>query len=191
MKELVDSRTAPLCMNWLINAGSIPADVWIQDIYIGGGRIIGEGCHWIDFMSYLANSPVASVSAMMVGMETSEQVKTDKMSITLSFADGSIGTLHYFANGTKSYPKECFQLFCQGKVLELDNFRKLKGYGFKGFKKMNLLSQDKGHRNQFSLFVESINQGGNSLIPFDQIENVTLASFAAMESARTGNTEKI
>lgn len=182
-KELLANRTGPLCMNWLINAGVIPADIWIQNPAVGGGRIIGEGCHWIDFMAYLANSPVTKVSAMMVGSETSEQVKTDKMSVVLSFADGSVGTLHYFANGPKSYPKETLDVFCQGKVLKLDNFRKLTGYGFNNFKKMNLFSQDKGHGSQFKEFVDIIASGGNALIPFDQIENVTLASFAAVESA--------
>jgi predicted dehydrogenase/NADPH:quinone reductase-like Zn-dependent oxidoreductase len=183
IKQLVSSRTAPLCMNWLINAGNIPADVWIQDLNIGGGRVIGEGCHWIDFMSYIADASVVSVSAMMIGADSSEQVKTDKMSIILSFADGSIGTLHYFANGSKSYPKETFELFCQGKVLKLDNFRKLTGYGFKGFKKMNLWSQDKGHNNQFKAFIKRISEGGQPLISFEEIENVTLASFAAVQSA--------
>ena len=188
IKELVSSRTAPLCMNWLINAGNIPADIWVQNMEIGGGRIIGEGCHWVDFMAYLADAAVTKVSAMMIGADTSEQVKTDKMTIVLSFADGSIGTLNYFANGPKSYPKETFQLFCQGRVLELDNFRKLTGYGFKNFGKMNLWSQDKGHNNQFTSFVKSISEGGKPLIPFEQIENVTLASFAAMESALTGQS---
>jgi len=191
IKQLVSSRTAPLCMNWLINAGNIPADVWIQDLNIGGGRIIGEGCHWIDFMSYIADASVVSVSAMMIGADSSEQVKTDKMSIILSFADGSIGTLHYFANGSKSYPKETFELFCQGKVLKLDNFRKLVGYGYKGFKKMNLWSQDKGHNNQFKAFIKRISEGGQPLISFEEIENVTLTSFAAVKSAEGAGLVKI
>lgn len=185
IKALVSSRTAPLCMSWTVNAGDIPADVWIQDPQVGGGRIIGEGCHWIDFMSYLAGSSVSSVFAMMVGKDTSEQVKTDKMIITVSFSDGSIGVLQYLANGSKSYPKETFQLFCQGKVLKLDNFRKLIGYGFKGFKKMNLWAQDKGHKKQFTELVKVISKGGEPLISFDEIKNVTLASFAAMESAQS------
>jgi len=186
IKSLVSARTAPLCMVWLINAGNIPAEVWVQNLEIGGGRIIGEGCHWIDFMSYVAGSEVKKVSAIMIGAETSEPVKTDKISINLEFADGSIGTLHYFANGSKSYPKETFQLFCQGRVLELDNFRKLTGYGFRNFNKMNLWSQDKGHNEQFKTFVKSISAGGEPLISFDEIKNATLASFAAMESAQGG-----
>jgi len=185
IKSLVSSRTAPLCMHWTINAGNIPADVWIQDPQIGGGRIIGEGCHWLDFMTFLAGKTITGISATMVGKDTSEHVKTDKMIITASFGDGSIGTLQYLANGSKSYPKESFELFCQGKVLKLDNFRKLTGYGFKGFKKMSLFSQDKGHKKQFTELVKVISEGGESLISFDEIKNATLASFAAMESAQS------
>ncbi len=190
IKQLVSSLTAPLCMNWLINAGTVPSDVWIQNSKVGGGRIIGEGCHWLDFMLYLTGSPIKRVSATMLGQNCQEEVKTDKMSITVSFENGSIGTIHYFANGNKSYPKETFELFCQNKILKLDNFRKLTGYGFKSFKKMSLWSQDKGHNEQFKSFIKRINEGGDPLIPFEDIENVTLASFAAMESAQSGETIK-
>ena len=169
----------------------MPSDVWIQDIKVGGGRIIGEGCHWLDFMLYLTGSPITRVSATMVGQNCPEEVKTDKMSITVSFENGSIGTIHYFANGSKSYPKETFELFCQNKILKLDNFKKLTGYGFEGFKKMSLWSQDKGHNEQFKSFIKRINEGGDPLILFEDIENVTLASFAAMESAQSGQTIKL
>lgn len=183
MCSLVVSRSEPLCMSWLINAGYTPADVWTQDKMIGGGRIIGEGCHWIDVMRYLAGSSIISVSASMIGNVPGVEVRSDKMSITVEFADGSIGTLHYFANGHKSYPKEKFEVFCDGKVLSLDNFRKMRGYGWKNFKRMNLLSQNKGHCVQFRRFVERIKEGGEALIPFEEIENTMLTSFAAMESA--------
>ena len=191
MRELVAVRNGPICMSCLINAGAIPADVWIQNSDIGGGRIIGEGCHWLDLMSYIAGSPIVSVSAAMVGRDSGAKVRGDKMSITTTFADGSLGSLHYFANGHKSYPKETMELFCDGKVLHLDNFRKLKGYGWSGFKQMNLWRQDKGHKAEYGRFIERIAAGGEALIPFDEIENVTLASFLAVESASTGRTLKI
>lgn len=183
IKELLSDRSSPACMNWVINAGYSPASTWTQDRNTGGGRIIGEGCHWLDVMAFIAGKPITHISSTMIGQSAGVEVRTDKMSITAEFADGSIGTLHYFANGHKSYPKETFTVFCDGKVLELDNFRKMRGYGFKNFKKMNLLIQDKGHKNQFKYFVESIMQG-KVLIPFEQIENVTLASFAAMDSSQ-------
>jgi len=181
--SLAASRATPLCMSCLINAGYIPPDMWVQDKSIGGGRIIGEGCHWLDFMQYVAGSPIISVAATMIEKTPAVEVRDDKISITVSFADGSIGTLHYFANGHKSYPKESFELFCDRKILKLDNFRKLRGYGWNNFKKMNLFTQDKGHKAQFRCFVERIAKGGQPLIPFEQIANVTLAAFAAIESA--------
>jgi predicted dehydrogenase len=183
MKQLLTSRSEPLCMTMLVNAGAIPADVWIQDKTVGGGRIIGEGCHWIDMMSFLAGAKATDISATMIGQAGGVTTPDDKMSITMSFEDGSIGTLHYFANGSKSFSKEKLEVFCGGKVLSLDNFRKLKGYGWKNFSKMNLWNQDKGHSAEFTEFINAIAKGGRPLIPFEDIENVTLASFAAMESA--------
>lgn len=183
IRSLVASRTAPICMTWLINAGYIPADMWVQDRAIGGGRIIGEGCHWIDFMRYVVGEPIVSVSATMMGEVRGVGIRDDKMVISLELADGSVGTLQYFANGHRSYPKETFELFCEGKVLHLDNFKKLAGYGWSSFRKMNLFSQDKGHKAEFSGFVKLVADGGEPLIRFNEIENVMLASFAALESA--------
>jgi predicted dehydrogenase len=183
IRALVAARSAPMCMVWLINAGRIPPDVWVQDRTVGGGRIIGEGCHWLDFMRYLVAGPIISVSATMMGQAQGVEICDDKMSITVAFSDGSIGTIHYFANGHRSFPKETFELFCGGKILRLDNFRKLRGFGWKNFVSMNLFSQDKGHKAEFRCFVEHIKDGGDPLMPFAEIENVTLASFAAVESA--------
>lgn len=183
IRSLVASRTTPICMTWLINAGYIPADVWVQNKSIGGGRIIGEGCHWIDFIRYVVGEPIVSVGATMMGEARGVEIRDDKMIISLELADGSVGTLQYFANGHRSYPKETFELFCEGKVLHLNNFKRLAGYGWSNFRKMNLLRQDKGHKAEFRYFVERIANGGESLIPFEEIENVTLASFAAVKSA--------
>jgi len=165
-----------------VNAGIIPADHWVQNPEIGGGRILGEGCHFIDLLSFIASSPVKTVSAAMVG--DGPAVRDDKMSIMLEFADGSIGTVNYFANGAKSYPKESLEIFSDGKVLRLDNFRVTHGFGFKSFNKFKTTRQDKGHAAQFELFIKRIEQGGEPLIPFSQLKNVTLASFAAVKSAR-------
>ena len=192
MKELLSGRGEPLCMNATVNAGAIPANHWTQDPERGGGRIVGEGCHFIDLLAYLADCQVNSVSAMMVGDGCA--VRGDKMSIVLGLADGSIGTVNYFSNGSKSYPKEMLEVFSDGRVLRMENFRVTRGYGFrgfKGFKKFNKFKtwrQDKGHRAEIAAFVDRVANGGEPLIPFEQIENVTLASFAAVESAKTGKT---
>lgn len=186
IKKLLAGHAEPLCMNMTVNGGKIPADHWTQDPVRGGGRIIGEGCHFIDLLSYIADSPVATVSAVMVGGDT--EVRSDKMSIVLGFADGSVGVVNYFSNGSKSYPKETLEIFSDERVLKMENFRLAKGYGFAGFKKFKTLRQDKGHKNEVVAFIEGIATGGEPLIPFEQLANVTNASFAAMESAQKNQT---
>jgi len=186
IKELLAGRNEPLCMNMTINAGYIPADHWVQDPKCGGGRIIGEACHFIDLLSYLADSPVTTVSAAMVGGNAT--VRTDKMSIVLSFADGSVGTINYFANGSRSYPEEVLEVFSDGNVLRVENFRVTRGYGFGWFKKFKTFRQDKGHKNEIAAFIHRVITGGESLIPFQQMSNVTEATFAAVQSAHNNKT---
>ncbi|MFC1634948.1 bi-domain-containing oxidoreductase [Planctomycetota bacterium] len=181
VKELLVNRSEPLCMTMNVNAGYIPSDHWTQDPERGGGRIIGEGCHFIDLLSHLAGNPVTAVSASMAGGGAAHH--SDKMSMILTFDDGSIGTVNYFANGSKSYPKERLEVLSDGRTLTIENFRITKGYGFKGFKKFKTLRQDKGHEREVAAFVDLITRGGEPLIPFDQLTNVTTASFAAVESA--------
>jgi len=189
LKEILRGRSEPLCMNMTVNAGFIPPEHWVHDPVLGGGRIIGEGCHFIDLLLFLTDSRIESIGSMMVGK--GPVTREDKMSIMLSFEDGSVGTVNYFANGSKNYPKETLEVFTDGRVARMDNFRKLTGYGFKNFKKFSTSRQDKGHAVEFAKFIEAIEKGGTPLIPFDQLVNVTDASFAAMESAKTGNIIKI
>ncbi len=184
IKELLAGRTDPLTMTMTVNAGFIPPEHWTQDPERGGGRIIGEGCHFIDLLSYLAESPIVTVSSQMIG--GTALVRDDKMSILIGFADGSVGTVHYFANGSKSYPKERLEVFGDGRVIRMENFRLTIGYGFKGFRSFRTWRQDKGHRAEIAAFVDALANGGAPLIPFDAIVNVTRASFAAVESALTG-----
>ena len=186
VKKLLAGRSGPLCMTMTVNAGFIPPDHWTQDPERGGGRIIGEGCHFIDLLSHLAGSSVKSVSASMVGGNAA--VRSDMTSIVLTFGDGSIGTVNYFANGSKSYPKERLEVFSDGRILAIENFRITKGYGFKGFKRFKTLRQDKGHEGEVAAFVERVTRGGEPLIPLEQLTNVTKASFAAVESARKNQT---
>jgi len=186
MRELLAARSGPLCMNMTVNAGALPAGHWTQDRELGGGRIIGEGCHFIDLLTFLAGSPIAGVSATMVG--GGGAVREDKMSIVMGFADGSIGTVHYFANGSKAYPKEMLAVFGDGRVLRMENFRRTVGYGFPGFRKLRTARQDKGHNQEVAAFIERVAQGGEPLIPFDELRNVSLASFAAVASASSGRT---
>ncbi|MFC1529264.1 bi-domain-containing oxidoreductase [Gemmatimonadota bacterium] len=189
VKQLLAGRSEPLCMSMTVNGGAIPADHWTHDPERGGGRIIGEGCHFIDLLSFVAGSPVMAVSAMMVGEGVA--VRDDKVAILLQFADGSVGTVNYFSNGSKSYPKESLEVFSDGRVLRMENFRRMRGYGFSGFNKFKTSRQNKGHNAEVAAFVDSIAHGGAPMIPFDEISNITRASFAAVESARLMKTIKL
>jgi|CXWL01.1.fsa_nt_gi predicted dehydrogenase len=183
-KQLLASRTGPLCMSMMVNAGAVSPESWVHDPKVGGGRIIGEGCHWIDLLSFLAGSSITRVVATRI-VAPAVQITDDKMTVTLSFADGSIGSIHYFANGHKAYPKETLEIFSDGRVLRLDNFRKMRGWGYPGFSKLNLWRQDKGHREEMRQLIEAVAKGGPPVMPFDQIENIMLATFAAVDSAKS------
>lgn len=189
MRELLAGRTEPLTMTMTVNAGFIAPEHWTQDPERGGGRIIGEGCHFIDLLSFLAGAPVTTVAAAMVG--GTAPVREDKMSILLTFADGSVGTVHYFANGARSYPKETLEIFGDGRVIRMENFRVTAGFGFKGFRSFRTWRQDKGHRAEIAAFIDAVAAGGPAPIPFGEIVNATRASFAAVDAARNGTIVKL
>ena len=181
MKALLTGRAEALAMRIGVNAGIIPPDVWVHDPEVGGGRIIGEACHFVDLLSFLCGAPVMTVSSACVGRDVA--TPGDKMSIQMTFEDGSIGTVDYFGNGSKVYPKETVEVFSEGRVLRLDNFKALRGYGFAGFRKFTTFRQDKGHVAEVAAYAARVRQGGESLIPLAELVNVTLASFAAVTSA--------
>ena len=183
MHDLLAARSQPLTLIYTVNAGFIPDDHRTQDPQVGGGRIIGEGCHFIDFLRYLVGAPIIGVEARMMGAAPGVTVRQDKMTIVLEFADGSLGTVHYFANGSKRFPKERVEVFGEGRVLVLDNFQSLIGYGWRKFNRMRLWRQDKGHVAEIAAFVERVANGGEPLIPFAELAEVTLATFAAVERA--------
>jgi predicted dehydrogenase/threonine dehydrogenase-like Zn-dependent dehydrogenase len=183
MKKALGSSTTPINIVATMNAGFIPKDVWIHDMEIGGGRIIGEACHYIDLCTYLSGSKVVSVCMNAMGLNPEEN--TDNTSILLKYENGSNAVINYFANGSKSYSKERVEVYSQERTLIMDNWRTLKGYGFKGFASAKS-SQDKGHFNQFQALVNQQKNGGESIIPFSEIVNTTRASFAAIESLKEG-----
>lgn len=164
IKMLLAGVSGPKSFVMTVNAGALPADHWTQDPDVGGGRIIGEACHFIDLLRFLAGSPIATHSRLAM-----TSAKGDTLSLQLGFADGSIGTVHYFANGCKAFPKERLEVFAAGRVLQLDNFRKLRGFSWPGFSKMNLWRQDKGQGACAKAFVDAVRQGGPAPIPFEEI----------------------
>ena len=184
IKALLEPVKEPKSFIMTMNAGAIPADHWTQDNAAGGGRIIGEACHFIDLMRYLAGSEIVSVQARRMGDHPGVPVAEDKASITLGFADGSFGTILYLANGASSFPKERVEVFAAGGVLQLDNFRKLKGFGWKGFKKMNLWKQDKGQNACAAAFLDGV-QTGQPAIPVDEIFEVARVSLEIAEQLRS------
>ena len=187
-KEIFGLSNNPINVIATMNAGYIPQDVWVQDMETGGGRIIGEACHYVDLISYLTGSKIISVHMSALGENPS--VNTDNAIITLKYENGSQGVINYFSNGSKAYSKERIEIFGSGKTLIIDNFREMRGYGIKGFKKLKG-KQDKGHYNQFKLYLNFLKNGGDPLIPFDSIINTTKATFAAIESLKTGGVVKL
>jgi predicted dehydrogenase len=184
MKGLLTPIAEPKSFIMTMNAGEIPADHWTQDNEVGGGRIIGEACHFIDLMRYLADSEVVSVQARRMGDAPGIEITEDKAAITLGFADGSFGTIHYLSNGATSFPKERIEVFAAGKVLQLDNFRKLQGYGWSGFKKMNLWRQDKGQSACVAAFLSAIESGGSAPIPANELFEVASVTLDVVEQLR-------
>jgi predicted dehydrogenase/threonine dehydrogenase-like Zn-dependent dehydrogenase len=171
VKQLLAGATGPKSFVMTVNAGAIPAEHWTQDKKVGGGRIVGEACHFIDLLRFLSGVPITGHQRMAMDSAT-----PDTVTLQLSFADGSIGTIHYFANGSKAFPKERLEIFTGGRVLQLDNFRKLTGFGWPGFSKMNLWRQDKGQKACAQSFVGAIQQGLPSPIPVSEIFDVSRVS---------------
>ncbi|WP_026767996.1 bi-domain-containing oxidoreductase [Asinibacterium sp. OR53] len=187
-KKLIGEDPVPLNMIATMNAGFIPPEVWVHDMNIGGGRIIGEACHFIDLMIYLAGSKISEV--MMSGLGNNPANNTDNAIIVLKFNNGSQGTINYFSNGSKAYAKERIEIFSQGKTLIIDNFRKMTGYGFKGFNSYRG-TLNKGHKEQFNQLVKLVKEGGPSLVPFEELINTTRTSFAALKSMMQGGWVKV
>ncbi len=189
MRELLKGRSEPLAMTFTANAGIIPPDVWVHDPAVGGGRIVGEACHFMDLLAFIAGSPIETVSAAQMGRGVA--VRDDKMAIVLGFGEGSIGTVNYLGNGNKAYPKETLEIFSEGRILRLDNFRKLTGHGFKGFGKFKTRRMDKGHQAQFQAVVDTVETGGDPPMTIAEMVNVTVASFAAVKAANEGRVIRL
>lgn len=184
MAALLGAVREPKSFIMTVNAGHIPAESWVQDAKEGGGRIIGEACHFIDLMRFLAASPIVSVSARSMGPRDAPGIVEDKAAITLGFADGSFGTIHYLANGHATFPKERIEVFAAGRVLQLDNFLVLRGFGWPGFTKEKLWRQDKGQTACVAAFVQAKTTGVPSPIPFADIVEVARATIEAADLIR-------
>ena len=183
MKVLLAGVKEPKAIVMTVNAGAIPSDHWTQDPQLGGGRIVGEACHFVDLLRFLTASPISGFHAVSIGKTPGIRME-DKASITLRFEDGSIGTIHYLANGHRSFQKERVEVFAGGRVLQLTNYRKLTGFGWPGFSRMNLWRQDKGQRACVAAFVQAVEQGGAAPIPFAEAMEVSRVSIEVAQRLR-------
>lgn len=182
MKELLRTVGEPMCIVTTVNAGAVPEGHWTQDRNSGGGRIIGEACHFIDLARCLAGSRVTEARIQTLGA-ASHGRSDDKATVTLAFEDGSWGAIHYLANGHRSFPKERIEVFCGGRILQLDNFRKLRGYGWGRFSGMNLWRQDKGQAACVRAFVDAVRTGKSAPIPLEEIIEVARVTVTLAEAA--------
>ncbi|MHB8778491.1 MAG: bi-domain-containing oxidoreductase [Anaerolineales bacterium] len=175
------ARAEPLHAHYRVNAGYIPLDHWTQNPEQGGGRIIGEACHFIDLLTFLVGAPPVNVSAH--ALPNGGKYREDNVSMTFTFPDGSIGVVDYLANGDKSFPKERLEVFCEGMIAVLDDYVSLVTVK-DGKKKVESGAQDKGWKNEMTAFAKSIREGTEPPIPYEHLIGVTKSTFAAVESIR-------
>jgi predicted dehydrogenase len=177
LKAHVADTSEPFVMHYRVNAGFIPRDHWTQDLEQGGGRIIGEVCHFVDFLSFVCGHPVTSVSAVL--MQDSGRYSSDNLLANLRFSDGSIGTITYTANGDKSFSKERIEVFVQGRVVVLDDFRELLSVrDGRTNRRRSRFRIDKGHCAEWKAFADAIRTGCPSPIAFPDLVNSTLTTLA-------------
>jgi len=177
VRALLGTVHEPKCLVYTVNAGAVPSDHWLHDPAVGGGRVVGEMCHFIDLLRFLIGHPAVSIQVAGSGKGNGSPFCLDSVSATGAFPDGSSGTIHYFVNGHKSFPKERLDVFCAGKVLQLTNFRKLKGFGWRGFSNQRLWRQDKGNMACTQAFVQAVREGKANPIPFEELVEVTKLTF--------------
>ncbi len=185
MRSFLAQVDAPRLMHYRVNAGPLPADHWLRDPTQGGGRLLGEVCHFIDSLTFLAGAMPVRVRAE--GLRGSAGAAEDDLIVTLEFADGSLGTIHYAASGDRAFPKERIEVFGGGRVAVLDDFRRLETTaGGRRWVTRAWLRQDKGHRGIWQAFLGALERGDPAPIPFAELTAVTTATLAAAESLRSG-----
>jgi polar amino acid transport system substrate-binding protein len=185
IKARFGNRTGPMSIIYRVNAGQLPPEHWAHDAAEGGGRIIGEACHFIDFIQYLTDSLPAQVSAASVAGSNSSGFIDDSAVITLSMTDGSIGTIIYTASGDPTVAKEHVEIFCDRSVGSIDDFRRGTFVCNRKTVRLGRGLQDKGHAAEVAAFFAAVQQGNSAPIELESVTATTVASFAAVESIRT------
>ena len=181
VKELLDPIKTPKSILITVNAGYIAHDHWTQHPELGGGRIVGEACHFIDLMRHLIGHEISFLDAS--GLGNTARNNGDSASITINFKDGSLGTIMYLSDGSNKFPKERVEIFSSGGILQLDNFKSLRGYDWPGFRKMSLMKQDKGQIAAVKDFLDSL-ESGIASIDIKEILEVSYATLRANEKIK-------
>ncbi|MCA9242119.1 MAG: Gfo/Idh/MocA family oxidoreductase, partial [Planctomycetales bacterium] len=166
-----------------VNAGAIPASHWTQDPNVGGGRVVGEACHFVDLARFLAGAPITDALANPI--RGGDGRLGDCTTLQLSFADGSTASIHYLANGSKDFPKERVEVFAGGRVLVCDNFRRSREIG--GRRRLKTRKQEKGHREELAAFLRSLSEGGPWPIPQEELLEVSRVAIELQEQAFRGS----
>ncbi|NML20610.1 Gfo/Idh/MocA family oxidoreductase [Pseudoflavitalea sp. G-6-1-2] len=188
LKKIFSNSPEPLVMNYRINAGFIPKEHWTQHAETGGGRIIGEVCHFIDLMQYFTDSIPVKVYASCIGADSEKIINKDNIVVTLTFKNGSVGTITYVANGDKFLPKEKLEIFGNGNVGIINDFRSGEIYSGNKMKKLKLTG--KGHSQEVAAFMEGL-KTGKMPINFESIYYTTKATFRIIDSLITGLPQDI
>ena len=182
MQEILRRTQGPKSLSLLMNAGAVPPDHWTQDPQVGGGRILGEACHFIDLARFLVGARIAGAKADVLRGSGGAARSLDTAQISLRFEDGSIASIQYYANGHRSFPKERIEVFASERILQLENFQVLRGYGFPGFRSFRTWRQDKGHTACVQAFLRAIESGDPSPIPAEEIFEVSRVAIEVAES---------
>ncbi|MDQ3698047.1 MAG: bi-domain-containing oxidoreductase [Gemmatimonadota bacterium] len=185
-RDFFAGRRSPLFVSYRVNAGTFPPDSWVFDPAVGGGRILGEVCHFIDTICYLTGSLPARVFAEEVHYSDEPAYRRDSLSITMRMEDGSVGAIHYLADGDPSVPKEYMEAYADGRTTMLDNYRKLALHSGNRRRGSRLLNQAKGHAEEAAAFIAALRSGEPMPIPIDTLIAVTRAAFLVHRSLDTG-----
>lgn len=186
LRELLEGATMNVVIT--VNAGYVLGNAWVHDSELGGGRLVGEACHFIDLVAWLAQSHITEVCTNPLIVRGN--MSSDNVSLSLKLANGSTGTVHYFSNGHSSYPKERIEVHSLGRTMVLDDYKMLRGYGFEGFYEMRT-DAGKGHQEQFDRLFECISTGAGPIMPLDDVWNSSRAALAARDSMWTGGWVKV
>jgi predicted dehydrogenase/threonine dehydrogenase-like Zn-dependent dehydrogenase len=182
VRQMLANRVQPVAARVTVNAGEIAEEHWARDPLQGGGRVVGEACHFVDLLMFLVGSPIRQVHAAAVEAGN-RRTPSETMTIHLLFADGSIGAIDYWCNGPRSFPKERVEIFSEKRAVVIENWRRLQSYDWPGMPRMRM-RQDKGYTQEISSFLRRVAEGGMPLVPFEDLELVSEATFAAVQSVR-------